>query len=125
MNARALQRSPHGSADFTTSFGMFNPEIANPFVPMTQREAVIRFRMREARGIEIKLEPLLLRPINPTLKMCWSDLIAVHELPSKLTIHCMEIKTMTAGNKAVRLLEICPEFIDRGVEKCFRPRQDF
>ena len=92
---------------------MLDPELADVFARVRQRETVRRFWMREARRIEIEAEAVFLRPRNPVLKMHRRDFVAVHFLAAEFAVKRMQIQTVFARNQRIGFLQIRAQFLRR------------
>src|SRR5712664_4877563 len=66
------------SADAAARFAVIDPEAANRRIGVAERHVLLALRVREAGGIEVEPEPLLLRPVDPALEVLWPDLAALH-----------------------------------------------
>ena len=95
---------------------MLDPELADAFVTMREREAIGCFRVREAGGVEVEAESLRLCPRDPVLEVRYFDLVPVHALAAELTIHGVEVQAVLSGDERERLLQIPAQLI---VRACF------
>ena len=90
---------------------MLDPKVTNTRIGVTQCKAVGSFGMREASGIEIHPELILLGPTDPLLKVFWLNLIAIDFLATKLAIESMQIQSMFARNERKCFFEIPTKFV--------------
>jgi hypothetical protein len=92
---------------------MLDPELADVFVRVRQREAVGRLGMREAGGVEIQADADFLGPVNPVLEMLRLDFVAVHFLAAELAVERVQVEAVLAGNERQRLLGVGAQFVRR------------
>ena len=85
----------HCICNAAASLGMLNPEFAYGRVGIGKRE-IAAFRMPEGGGIEIQFETILLCPLNPTFKMLYLNLVAIHEFALEIA-DFVQIKPVTTG----------------------------
>src|SRR6267142_961188 len=72
--------------------------------------------MRKKRRVEIQAQPVLLRPLDPALKMLRRKFIAVHWISAGLRIKRVQVQSMLAGNERKRLVQVRAQF---GWRACF------
>ena len=68
--------------------------------------------MTERGGVEVKLEIISLRPLDPALEMLDTDLVTVDELASEISINLMEVDTVVTSEKGLDKLEVSADLID-------------
>jgi len=73
-------------ADLPAEDAVLDPELANPSVGASEREAVGRFRVREERRVEVHADFLALGPFDPTLKMLGANLVAIDSSAAELAV---------------------------------------
>ena len=84
-----------------------------PLSRMRQREAIGRFGMRKAGGIEIQAESILLRPRNPVREMFRRDFVAVDFFAVELAVKGVQVQAMFAGDQRKGFLQIGAKFFRR------------
>ena len=92
---------------------MLDPEIADAFVRMRERESICGFRVSETGWVEIHAHLVLLCPIDPVIEMFRLDLIAIHIFSAELAVECMKVEAMFAGDEGECFIEVRAEFIWR------------
>lgn len=109
-----------GRAEFFCEMGgdaagtanVLNPELANGFVSVGERESIGGERMREQGGIEINSSQAISRPLNPRIKMLRLDRVTVDGLASKVAVGGVKIESVGTWNQAECFVEVRSEFIE-------------
>ena len=70
--ARTSLSCAHHRADLAASDAVINPILSNPRIGMGQRKAIVCLCVCEVGRIEIQFDALVLRPIDPPLKVLWT-----------------------------------------------------
>ena len=101
----------HRIGNATATLGMINPEVANTFIWIRQREFAT-LRMGERRRVEVKFHIVLLGPVYPALEMLHLHFITIDELSTEITIDLMEVQTVVARNKGLDELDVLTYLVD-------------
>ena len=96
-DARVSLATSHFLGNGTTTFSMFDPEVTDTLVRISQRK-ITTLRMRERSGIKIQFYTILGCPLHPAFKMLHLYLIAVYEGTAKVTVNLMQIQTVLTGD---------------------------
>lgn len=89
---------------------MFDPEFADGAVFVGEGEAVSRFGVREAGGVEVQAEALRFRPGNPVLEVVDFDGVAVDLFAAEFAVAGVQVQAVFAGNEGERHFQIGSEF---------------
>ena len=85
---------------------MAHPEHADFLIGIGKRERIRRQLMGEEGGVEINPQIILLRKIDPRVKMAGFELIPVHLFAAGHGIAGVQIDALFAGDEADGLFEI-------------------
>ena len=91
---------------------MLNPELANGFVAVGEREAIGGERMRKQGRIEINAVEAIARPLNPRIKMPWLNGVTVDGLAFEVAVGGVEVEAVDARNQAESFVEVSSEFFE-------------
>jgi hypothetical protein len=89
---------------------MFNPELANLFVRITQCKTTT-LRVRERSRVEVQFQIVLLSPFHPSLEVFSFNLVTVNELTTEFTISFVKVQTIRTSQKRRNLLDVLTKFI--------------
>ena len=86
------------------------PELADCLFRVGEGEAIRRFRVCEAGGVEVHAHAIGFRPIDPGGEMGRFDFIAIHFFAAELAVERVQVEAVFAGDEGKRLVEIRAEF---------------
>ena len=89
---------------------MFDPELADARIGMSEREAIGRIGMGEIGGIEVHAEFLVPRPVDPGLEMARLELISIDPLAGDLGVAGVQIEAVLARDLSQGQFEVGAQF---------------
>ena len=109
--ARARAGGPHCGADSAAGNPMVDPESADVFSGVGQRESIIGVLVRKECWVEIEPDLSVDGPINPILEVRWLQLIAFNPLPTRLRVAGVQVHPMIAGDQAQCTFKVTTELV--------------
>ena len=110
-DARIILGLSHCVGYAAAALGVLDPELTDGRIRIRETK-VTALGMAERGGVEIKLEIVLLSPLDPALELLYAHLVAVDELSSKVTIDLMEVYTVITGKQGLHKLKVSADLID-------------
>ena len=101
----------HFFCNYTTTFGMFNPELTDTFIRIRKWQ-VTWFRMRERSRVEVKFHVMFFTPFYPTLEMFRFHLVTVYHLTLEISIDFMQVQTMSTRDIRSSFQDVSTQFVN-------------
>ena len=93
------------------AFGVLDPETADALVRIGQGE-VSALGMAERGGVEVKLEVVVLRPLDPALEVFHADLVAIDEFTSEISVDFVEVDAVVARKQGLHEFKVLPDLVN-------------
>ncbi len=88
---------------------MLDPEGAYRRLPVAEGEARVGLRVGEAGGVEVELDALRPRPLDPGLEVLGRDLIAIDMLAPEVPVAGVKVEPVSPGDQGEGLVQVRPQ----------------
>ncbi len=105
VHRRTAKLGPHAGCDLATAATMLDPEGTDARIGVRERQVVVGLGMGKEGRVEIKSQPLFLRPVNPRGKVTVLDGVTVGRLIG-IKVEGVQVQTVLAGDQAIGELKI-------------------